>query len=49
LLSNDLAAAEAVLGIEDPGNVEERMNDLVLFAVSERYAKLRKQIGIAVG
>jgi hypothetical protein len=28
--------------------VEERMNDLLLFAVGERYAKLRKQIGIAV-
>jgi len=48
LLSNDLGAAEAVLTIEDPGHAEERMNDLLLFTVSERYAKLRKQIGIAV-
>jgi hypothetical protein len=48
LLCNDLGAAEAVLKIEDPGGAEERMNDLVLFAVSERYTKLRKQIGIAV-
>jgi hypothetical protein len=49
LLANDLGAAEAVLRIEDPSRVEERMNDLLLFAVGDRYAKLRKQIGIAVG
>ncbi|MFT3769664.1 MAG: hypothetical protein QM820_29865 [Minicystis sp.] len=49
LLANDLVAAEAVLRIEDPGHVDERMDDLLLFAVGERYAKLRKQIGIAVG
>ena len=48
LLANDLGAAEAVLRIEDPSHVEDRMNDLILFAVGERYANLRKQIGIAV-
>jgi len=48
LLSGDLGAAEAILKIEDPGRVEERMNDLILFAVGERYAKLRRQLGIAI-
>ena len=48
LLSNDLAAAESVLAIEDPAHVEEKMNDLIVFATSDRYARLRKQLGIAV-
>jgi hypothetical protein len=49
LLCNDLAAAEAVLRLEDPGRVQERMDDLLFFTVGERYANLRKQIGVAVG
>jgi hypothetical protein len=47
LLSHDLRAAEVILKMEDPGRADERMNDLILFAVGERYAKLRKQIGAA--
>ena len=47
LLSDDLGAAEVVLRIEDPERVEERMNDLLLFTVGERYGKLRRQLGIA--
>jgi hypothetical protein len=49
LVADDLGAAEAVLTLEDPLHVEERMNDLILFSVGERYAKLRRQIGIDVG
>ncbi len=48
LLANDLRAAHAVLSAEDPAHVAEGMDDLMTFVVSERYAKLRKQIGIAV-
>jgi hypothetical protein len=50
LLSNNLAAANAVLSLEDKdqAHVDERMNDLMSFVLSDRYAKLRKQIGIAL-
>jgi hypothetical protein len=48
LLVNDLKAAETALRLEDPGRAVERMDDLLLFAVGERYAKLRRQIGVAV-
>ncbi|APR87454.1 TPR domain protein [Minicystis rosea] len=48
LLANDLVAADTVLRLEDPSHVDERINDLLLFTVGDRYAKLRKQIGIAV-
>ena len=48
LLAGDLKAAQAVLEIEEPARAKERMDDLLAFAVSERHAKLRKQIGIAV-
>jgi hypothetical protein len=47
LLAGDLHAARAVLEIE--GNAEEKMTDLLVFTVSDRYAKLRKQIGVAIG
>jgi hypothetical protein len=49
LLANDLKAAHAVFAIEDAAHLDEKMDDLMTFVVSERYAKLRKQIGIAVG
>lgn len=49
LLANDLKAAHVVLAAEDPAHVGEKMDDLMSFVVSDRYAKLRKQIGIAVG
>ena len=48
LLSNDLKAAHAVLTLEDASRVDEQMDDLMSFVVSDRYAKLRKQIGIAI-
>lgn len=48
LLANDLKAAHAVYALEDPAHLGEKMDDLMSFVVSDRYAKLRKQIGIAV-
>lgn len=49
LLANDLRAAHAILSLEDKARVDEKMDDLMSFVVSERYSKLRKQIGIAIG
>lgn len=48
LLAGDLRAAHNVLAISDEGHVDERMDDLLSFVASERYSKLRKQLGIAV-
>jgi hypothetical protein len=48
LLSNDLKAAHAVFELDDKEKVQERMDDLLTFCSSDRYGKLRKQIGIAV-
>ncbi len=47
LLCNDLRAAHAVLAAEDPAHLEARMDDLLEFTLSERCAKLRKQLGLA--
>ena len=49
LLSNDLRAAQNVFDLDDKDKSKERMDDLLTFCSSDRYAKLRKQIGIAVG
>ena len=49
LLANDLRAAHNVLSLEDKAHIAEKMDDLMSFVVSDRYAKLRKQIGIAIG
>jgi hypothetical protein len=55
LLANDLRAAHSVLSLEandEKGagdQINEKMDDLLVFALSDRYAKLRKQIGIALG
>jgi hypothetical protein len=48
LLAGDLHAARAVFEAEDRSKADERMTDLYVFVLSDRYAKLRKQIGIAV-
>jgi hypothetical protein len=48
LLANDLRAAHAVFALEDGAHLDEKMDDLMSFVVSDRYAKLRRQIGIAV-
>jgi hypothetical protein len=48
LLANDLKAAHAVFALENPAQLGEKMDDLMSFVVSDRYGKLRKQIGIAI-
>jgi len=48
LLCNDLRSAQAMLAIESPAQVDERLDDLLSFVVSDRYAKLRRQIGVAI-
>jgi hypothetical protein len=48
LLANDLGAAHAVLELEDRATADAKMDDLIVFATSDRYAKLRQQIGLAL-
>ncbi len=51
LLANDLRAAHAVFGLEEratPESVSAKMDDLIVFCTSDRYAKLRTQIGLAL-
>ncbi len=47
LLANDLAAAHAVFVLEDPATAEAKMDDLIVFVTSDRYAKVRSQIGLS--
>ena len=47
LLSGDLKAAHTILSLTDETHAAERMDDLLSFVVSERYSKLRKQLGVA--
>ena len=48
LLANDLGAARAVFELEDPSTAEAKMDDLIVFVTSDRYARLRQQIGLAL-
>jgi hypothetical protein len=48
LVANDLGACLGLLRA-DEGKASELAKDLVAFASSERYFKLRKQLGIALG
>ncbi len=48
LLASDLTSASKVFDLEDQAHAHEKMDDLLSFVVSDRYSKLRKQIGIAV-
>jgi len=48
LLANDLRAAHEIFELEDPRTVDSKMDDLLAFAASDRYANIRKQIGLAV-
>jgi hypothetical protein len=48
LLSNDLSAARAVFELEDASTADARMDDLIVFVTSDRYSKLRQQIGLAL-
>lgn len=51
LLANDLEAAAKALALDTPtpDALEAKVDDLIAFMMSERYTKLRRQIGIAVG
>jgi hypothetical protein len=51
VLCNDLSTAAKVLAGEERGDAGpgERTRDLIVFACSERYFQLRKQLGIALG
>jgi hypothetical protein len=48
LLANDLAAARSVFALEDAAGAESKMDDLLVFALSDRFAMLRRQIGTAL-
>jgi hypothetical protein len=48
LLADDLGAAHAVFELEDRAGVRARMDDLIVFLTSDRYARLRQQIGLAL-
>ncbi|HVJ89142.1 MAG TPA: hypothetical protein VM580_05010 [Labilithrix sp.] len=51
LLANDLGAAHNIFTLEakaDNSSIDEKMDDLMSFVVSDRYSKLRRQIGIAI-
>jgi hypothetical protein len=50
LLANDLGAAHAVLALEgsSAADASAKMDDLIVFATSDRYARLRQQIGLAL-
>jgi hypothetical protein len=48
LLANDLSAAQAVLEIENRESAREKMDDLLVYTTSDRYAKLRRQMGLGV-
>lgn len=47
LLCNDLLTAAKILEKEE-GKLEERTKDLLVFATSERYFQLRRQLGIVI-
>jgi len=49
LLSGDLRAAAAMLEAEDRDAAPERIDDLLVFVTGERYANLRRQLGVAAG
>jgi hypothetical protein len=48
LLSGSLSAAKTILELEEPAQAKDRLDDLLVFQTSDRYANLRKQIGIAL-
>jgi hypothetical protein len=48
LVSGDLDAAAAVLEVDDAAEAVVAVDDLLVFVTSDRYAKLRKQLGVAV-
>jgi len=49
LLSGDMRSAATMLQAEDEERAPERIDDLLVFLTSERYASLRRQLGVAAG
>ncbi len=49
LLADDFSAAAKILRRDDPAHAEEKLDDLLAFATSDRYGRLRTQLGIAIG
>jgi hypothetical protein len=49
LLANDLDAARAIFTLDDASDIDDKMDDLRVFMLSDRFAKLRRQIGTALG
>jgi hypothetical protein len=47
-LCPDLGVAERMLALQDSASTEA-MDDLILFVTGDRYAAIRKQMGVAVG
>jgi golgin subfamily B member 1 len=48
LLAGDLEAAQTILRLDEALDQRETLDDLIVFLTSERYSKLRRQIGIAI-
>jgi hypothetical protein len=48
VLANDLGAARKIFELEDPRTADSKMDDLLIFVTSDRYANIRKQIGLAL-
>jgi hypothetical protein len=48
LLSDDLRAAHKVFELEGATHIEDKMTDLMNFMLSDKYERLRKQLGVAV-
>jgi hypothetical protein len=51
LLANDLGSARAIFALDDLSStdtLEGKMDDLLAFCASDRYANLRTQIGLAL-
>jgi hypothetical protein len=48
LLANDLGAARAMLALEEPEELEARMDELIVFFTAGRCSLLRRRVGIAV-
>jgi hypothetical protein len=47
-LAGDLGAAHGVLKLEDASTADAKMDDLLAFAASDRYVKLRQQTGLTI-
>ena len=48
MVTGDLNAAQRMLELEEGHDAHELVDDLIVFATSDRYSALRKRVGIAV-